>query len=134
MVLDEAKLPELVHKKIDARARSADRRQSGSDPTKNQAIPSDDSRQAPTHLAIAPQRGMLLFIFLGLASGEFPRPAASLGLLSRFRPTISATQPNIGRVPPRKPSLALGVVSLAPGRPRKMGQEKGDSKNVLPIC
>src|SRR5882762_298120 len=35
-------------------------RQSGSDPTKNQAIPSDASRQAPTHLAIAPQKGMLL--------------------------------------------------------------------------
>src|SRR5712664_4209403 len=64
---------------------------------------------------------------MGLASGEFPRPAASLGLLSRFRPTISATQPNIVRVPPRKPSLALGVVSLAPGRPRKMGQEKGEN-------
>ena len=35
-------------------------RQSGSDPTKKQAIPSDASRQAPTHLAIAPQKGMLL--------------------------------------------------------------------------
>ncbi len=35
-------------------------RQSGSDPTKNQAIPSDDSRQAPSHLAIAPPKGMLL--------------------------------------------------------------------------
>src|SRR5258708_4306721 len=60
------------------------------------------------------------------AGGEF-------GRRSRFRPTISATQANIVRVPPRKPSLALGVVSLAPGRPRKMGQEKGDSKNVLPV-
>jgi len=35
-------------------------RQSGSDPTKNQAIPSDDSRQAPSHLASAPPKGMLL--------------------------------------------------------------------------
>jgi hypothetical protein len=31
---------------------------------------------------------------------------------------------HVVRVPPRKPSLALGVVSLASGCPKKMGQKK----------
>ena len=35
-------------------------RPSRSDLTKDQAIPIDDPRHAPTHLAIAPQKGMLL--------------------------------------------------------------------------
>ena len=55
--------------------------------------------------------------FLGTASGEFPRPAASRLLLSRFLPKKT-------RVPPIKQPLALGAVSTRPWMPLENGEQK----------
>jgi hypothetical protein len=75
----------------------------------------------------------LPLISLGLASGEFPRPAASLGLLSRFRPTICETQPNYCSGPSKKTLAGLGSGLPRAWSPREMGQGKGDSENILSI-
>jgi hypothetical protein len=66
----------------------------------------------------SPVQGLFLpLFFLGTASGEFLRPAASRLLLSRFLPRIT-------RVPPGMQPLALGAAALAFGCLRKMGQKK----------
>src|SRR5256885_1409702 len=57
-------------------------------------------------------------IFLGTASGQFLRPAASRPLLSRFRPYTT-----IG-FPPIKQPLALEAAALAFGCPEKWGRKR----------
>src|SRR5437667_12870772 len=57
-------------------------------------------------------------MFLGTASGQFPRPAASRLLLSRFLPN------NTG--PSHKAPARLGSSGLSLLGARKMGQETGE--------
>src|ERR1700719_148786 len=83
---------------------------------KNQRHHDSSADTAPTF----PVQWASLFlprIFLGTASGQFLRPAASRLLLSRFRPYT------VG-FPPGKQPLALEAAALAFGCPRKMGQKK----------
>jgi hypothetical protein len=51
-----------------------------------------------------------------------------------FASSAFPVPPETPWIPPIKQPLALEAAALASGCPRKMGQEKGDSKNVLPVC